>query len=43
MTDRRHILTKSRDGNVALWDVLGGGLVRTYGKVRVCLCVGGRL
>jgi len=33
MTDRRHVLTKDTDGNVALWDVLTGGVVDSYGKV----------
>ena len=34
MNDRRHILTKDAEGNVALWDVLTGGEVQSFGKVR---------
>lgn len=34
MTDRRHVLTRDSGGCVALWDVLSGGMVESYGQVR---------
>ncbi len=34
LTDRRHVLTRDSEGVVALWDVLTGCQVETYGKVR---------
>ncbi|KAF5831344.1 WD40-repeat-containing domain protein [Dunaliella salina] len=35
LNDRRHILTKTADGVVALWDLLTGGPVQHFGKVNL--------
>lgn len=32
LNDRRHVLTRDSDGNVALWDVLAGSMAQQFGR-----------
>lgn len=40
LNDRRHILTRNSEGEVELWDILTGGVVQVFGKVRLRSAMG---